>query len=299
MSRMVMAWAVALYLFGRWQCLGAPLIIDDFAYTNTVAARQAWVAVSAPPVAMATSGEWGTDQVMTLPCDFAVRNDRCYWDRTVGLNLAGFTDFALEVFAPDPGAISGFTLYFRSGAGWYGASASLGQTGWQTLRFSKSAFIPEGTPSGWDHINAVRLSPWKAASRSTYLAVRQLRAFTPPVMLVRDDLSSNPTIVQETIDRHVAWLGSYNVDCGVLSGTNVEAGLLAQCRLAILPYNENISAAAVDRPRKLRRGGRQAPRLLPPARADGTLARGARDGLVPGRLCRLGLCRSFDSGLAS
>jgi uncharacterized lipoprotein YddW (UPF0748 family) len=238
-----MAWALAFYFFGRSQSLCAPLIIDDFAYTNTAAARQAWVTGSAPPVAMATSGDWGTDQVMTLPCDFAVRNDRCLWDRTVSLNLAAFTDFALEVFAPDPGAISTFTLYFRSGAGWYGASASLSQMGWQTLRFSKSAFVLEGTPSGWDHIDGVRLSPWKAASRSTYLAVRQLRAFTPPVLLVRDDLSSNPTIVQETIDRHVAWLGSYNIDCGVLSGTNVEAGLLVQSRLAILPYNENISVA--------------------------------------------------------
>jgi uncharacterized lipoprotein YddW (UPF0748 family) len=240
---MVMAWTVVFFLFGRCQGLGAPLVIDDFAYTNTAAARQSWIAGSAPPVAMATSGEWGADQVMTLTCDFAVRNGRCYWDRTVGLNLSDFTDFALEVFAPDPGAISGFTLYFRSGGGWYGAAASLGQTGWQTLRFSKDAFIVEGTPSGWDHIDGIRLSPWKGASRSTYLAVRQLRAFTPPVLLVRDDLSSNPTIVQETIDRHVAWLGSYNVDCGVLSGTNVEAGLLAQSRLAILPYNENISAA--------------------------------------------------------
>jgi hypothetical protein len=41
----------------------------------------------------------------------------------------------------------------------------------------------------------------------------------------------------------LAWLGRYGIDCGVVSGTNVEAGLLAQSRLAILPYNENISAA--------------------------------------------------------
>ena len=183
---MIKGWTVALFLLGRGHGLGAPLVIDDFAYTNTVAARQAWIAGSAPPVAMAASGEWGTNQVMTLTCDFAVRNDRCYWDRTVGLNLAAFTDFALEVFAPDPTAITYFTLCFRSGAGWYGASASLGQTGWQTLRFSRSAFIREGTPTGWDHIDGVRLSPWKGASRSTYLAVRELRAFTPSVLIVRD-----------------------------------------------------------------------------------------------------------------
>jgi uncharacterized lipoprotein YddW (UPF0748 family) len=239
---MVMAWTVALFLLSQLHSQGSPLVIDDFAYTNTAAARQAWVVGSAPAVNMATSGDWGTDQVMTLTCDFATRDVRCYWDRTVSLNLAAFTDFALEVFAPDPGAISSFTLYFRSGTGWYGGSASVSQTGWQTLRFSKASFIPEGTPSGWDHIDGIRLSPWKGAARNTYLAARQLRAFTPPVLLVRDDDSSNPTVVQQTIDLHTAWLGGYNIDCGVLARTNVEAGLLAQSRLVILPYNENISA---------------------------------------------------------
>jgi len=192
---------------------------------------------------MAASGDWGNDQVMILTCDFATRDSRCYWDRMVNLDLSAFTDFALEVFAPDPGAISSFTLYFHSGAGWYGGNASLSQTGWQTLRFSKASFIPEGTPAGWGQIDRIRLSPWKGAARNTDLAARQLRAFTPPVLLVRDDLSSNPTVVQQTIDRHVEWLGGYNIDCGVLTRTDVEAGLLAKSRLVILPYNESVSGA--------------------------------------------------------
>jgi hypothetical protein len=239
--RRVIAWTAGLFLLSQLPSSGAPLIIDGFAYTNSAAARLAWVAVSAPPVSMATSGDWGTDQVMTLTCDFAVRSERCFWDRTVSLNLAGFTDFALEVFVPDPGAISSFTLYFRSGAGWYGGNVSLSQAGWQTLRFSKASFIPEGTPSGWDKIDGIRLSPWKGAARNTCLAARELLAFTPSVLLVRDDDSSNPTVVQQTIALHTEWLGGYNIDCGVLARTNVTAGLLAQSRLVILPYNENIS----------------------------------------------------------
>ena len=239
--RTFLAAMAGLFVLSQLPGLGAPLVIDGFSYTNSAAARQSWVAVSAPPVSMATSGDWGTDQVMTLTCDFAVRTERCYWDRTVSLNLAGFTDFALEVFAPDPGAISSFTLYFRSGAGWYGGNVALSQAGWQTLRFSKANFIPEGTPAGWDKIDGIRLSPWKGAARNTYLAARELRAFTPPVLLVRDDNSSNPTVVQQTIDLHVAWLGNYNIDCGVLLRSNVESGVLAQSRLVILPYNENIS----------------------------------------------------------
>lgn len=238
-----LVWLLNLLLLGSFHSSAAPVIIDDFAYPSSPVARQAWVATSAPAVAMATGGDWGTEQAMTLTCDFVTRSPRCYWDRAVALNLSSYTDFALEVYASDPGAISLFTIYFKSGTGWYGASTSLAQTGWQTLRFSKAAFIPEGTPSGWGQITGIRLSPWKAAARNTDLAVRELRAFTPPVLLLRDDLSSNSGMVQETIDRHVAWLGGYNIDCGVLSRAEVEAGLLAQSRLAILPYNENISAA--------------------------------------------------------
>ena len=224
-----------------------PLVVDEFAYPTTSAARLAWGGTGGPPVTMATAGEWGTEQVMVLTCDFATRNTRCYWDRTVSLNLSAFTEFALEVFAPNPDVISSVTLYFRSGAGWYGASATLTQTGWQTLRFAQSDFIPEGTPAGWNQIDGIRLSPWKGAAQNTYLAVRQLRAFTPAVLLVRDTQSTNPEIVQQTIDRHLAWLGGYNVSCGVVTRAGVEAGQLHGCRLAILPYNEAVSETEMTR----------------------------------------------------
>ena len=233
--------ACALLLPAR--AAAGPLLIDDFAYTNSASARLAWVNSSAPVVTMATGGDWGTDQVMVLTCDFGTRSSRCIWDRTVTLNLASYVEFELEVFAPNPGAISYFTLYFRSGSGWYGASAPLTQTGWQTLRFAVGDFIPEGTPSGWARIDGIRLSPWKEAPQNTYLAVRQLRAVTPAVLLVRDTQTGNPDIVQQTIDRHLAWLGGYNIQCGVITRTNVEAGLLQQTRLAILPYNESVSEA--------------------------------------------------------
>ena len=245
-SPLILLLAAGLLLASARSFAG-PLMIDDFAYANSSAARLAWIGTGGPSVAMAAAGEWGAEPVMLLTCDFATRSSRCYWDRTAVLNLGSFTEFALEVFAPNPGVISSFTLYFRSGAGYYGASAALKQSGWQTLRFAVSDFIPEGTPAGWNQIDGIRLSPWKGASQDTYLAVRQLRAFTPTILLVRDTQSSNPEIVQQTIDRHLAWLGGYNLSCGVITRAGVEAGLLQESRLAILPYNETVSETEMAR----------------------------------------------------
>lgn len=237
--------AAACFLLTQWCSLGATgeLILDDFTYSTSAAARTAWPATGGPQVSMSTNGAWGTGTVMSTPCDFATRPTRCFWDRTATLKLGGYTDFELELYSPDPGAISTFTLYFKSGAGWYGGSANLQGPGWQKLRFSKSSFTAEGTPSGWDQISGIRLSPWKGASRNTYLGMAKLRAFSPPVLLIQDHESSNLPIVQETIDRHVEWLSRYNIECGVISRASVAAGGLSQSRLAILPYNENVSAA--------------------------------------------------------
>lgn len=221
----------------------APLVIDDFAYASASDARKAWNAAASLPVDMAAGGDWGTGRVMVATCDFATRDTRCYWDRSTPLNLSTRVVFELEVYAPNPGAISYLTLYFRSGGGWYGASASLTKPGWQTLRFGRGSFTPEGAPAGWDQIDGIRLSPWKAESVNTWLAFRQLRAVTPAVLLVRDPDSANPELAQQTIDRHLDWLGGFQIDCGVITRAEVLAGLLRECRLAILPCNETVSEA--------------------------------------------------------
>jgi uncharacterized lipoprotein YddW (UPF0748 family) len=107
--------------------------------------------------------------------------------------------------------------------------------------------FPEGTPAGWNSISGIRLSPWKAVSQNSYLALSQLRAVTPQVLLVKDTQTTNPEIVQQTIDRHIDWLEGYGIRCGVVTRAGVEGGLLPSNSVAILPYNETVSEAEMSR----------------------------------------------------
>ena len=226
--------------------LADPLVMDAFAYSDDAAAQSAWVpGASSPQVQMADAGAWGDERVMQLPCDFSVQSSRCYWDRSVPLDLSMYRGLALDVFVPDVAPFGHFTLYFHAGDGWYGDSCTFAEPGWQTFYFSMVDFWEEGTPDGWDQIDGIRLSPWKGADQDTYLAVGELRAFTPPIYIIEDTQSDDAGTVESTIERLSAWLGASNISFGVMTDSLVEQGDLAGSRLAILPYNEVVSSEQV------------------------------------------------------
>lgn len=236
------AGVVILFFLAAAALAGTPLIIDDFDYANDAAAQAAWVpGGSSPQVTMAGSGEWGDDRVMRLPCNFSVQTSRCFWDRTVSFDFSDYSLFALEIFVPDSLAVSYFTLYFHSGTGWYANSVNITRRGWQTLMFQKVEFEVEGTPMGWNQIDRIRLSPWKGASQDTYLAARQLRAFTPDILIIRDDQSGAPEVVERTVDLMSNWLSSWNLLPAVVDSASWQPSTLSSARMAILPYNEVVT----------------------------------------------------------
>jgi len=219
--------------------LADPDVLDDFDYPSTAEAQAAWLNRGlSPKVTMADTGPWGTERVMTLPCDFTVVPDRCYWDRLDSWDLSGHPMFELELYVPDPGAVGLFTLYFRSGNGWYAFSHDITLAGWQTLSFVAGDFEELGTPAGWDQVDTVRLSPWKESEVATEMAVRELRAFSPRVFILRDDASPDPIRVDKATADLAFMLSDYDVSFGVLGAAHVENGHLLQSDLLILPYND-------------------------------------------------------------
>ncbi len=140
-----------------------PLVIDDFDYATSEAARAVWKASGPDPVVMAATGEWGDTRAMILPIRFTTDVQRRYWDGTVSLDLSSVSVFEMEMYVQDAIPISSFTLYFHSGEAWMGKSVTVSATGWQEWKWQKSEFTVEGAGFDWSTVDRIRLSPWKQA----------------------------------------------------------------------------------------------------------------------------------------
>lgn len=135
----------ACLLFALFVKTAFAFVIDTFQDPT------AWVPKAGSPAAqMAAGGPWGPDTLMQLPCDFsAIANgQRCYWDRTVALDLSNDLLISLELYASHPDATKRITLHFSTGNGWYELTQFVTQSGWQRLDFFISKMHVLGTPSG-------------------------------------------------------------------------------------------------------------------------------------------------------
>lgn len=217
-------------------------ILDPFEYGDDATAQAAWLnRGGSPKVAMADTGAWGVERVMTLPCNFSTLPDRNYWDRLDDFDLSAYSMFALELYVPDPGAVSQFTLYFRAGGGWYAQSHKITKAGWQTLRFAVTDFSESGTPAGWDQVDTIRLSPWRESEDDTELVVRELRAFQPDVFILHDTITSESGLADRSAELVGFLLDEYDVSLGMFDNSAIDDGYLQYSKLLVLPYNDVIT----------------------------------------------------------
>jgi len=232
-------------LMGTRQTRADELEIDPFDYATPEQAQAAWVAqAGSPPVQVAEGGPWGEERLTVFPCDFSVpQRVRCYWDRTTTLDLSPFPVIALRLYCPDPGPVSWFTLYFRSGNGWYAAGAHLPNAGWNLLTYRPEDFSIEGSPSGWDLIDGIRISPWRGDSTDAVIYADRLWAYDPTVWIVKGTLSEQAygIDVDPYCEVFTSWLDQYDVPYALTTDEGVEAGILDGGRMAVFPYNPSIS----------------------------------------------------------
>ena len=244
-----------LGILGAPPAAGTEQLIDSFRYADTEAARQVWTAgESTPPVETAQDDQRA---VVRVTAPFAARPKllRTVIDRKVKLDLAAPGEFIIEVACDRPEALAHLTLYFRSGEGWYGANRLPARKGWQTLHFSKAAFRPEGSPSGWHEIDGIRIAAWRGRAQDTSIRIRRLAALWHDVALVipskaarQDDHELDTAL--DTADRVGGLLAELGLGSDAVDETAVARGALGKRRVAILAYNPRLdaeTAAALER----------------------------------------------------
>ena len=85
-----------------------------------------------------------------------------------------FDRFAISCRLENPEGIGSATLYFKSGAGWYSMTGAprRSSTGETSYLFEKNGYMSEGKPTGWDEIDAIRVSFWRGGPVDGRVAVR-------------------------------------------------------------------------------------------------------------------------------
>jgi len=237
------------------------MMIDSFDYPDVEAARKLWKPREAhPPVEVAAEAK--TDGGVRIPCPFAAMDtDRTYADRDVALDLSGISEISLDVLLSDPRAVRSLSLYFRSGAGWYGKSFSLKQ-GWNSLAATKASFHTEDQPTGWHAVEGIRLSPWRGEAVDAICTVDNLRARSHTILVVTGDAavaqgSSEAKSVQQFAEAAVGMLQETGLSVGSVSDADAERGALKKAKIAILAYNPVVTDATAEALKQfVERGGK-------------------------------------------
>lgn len=242
------AWLALSAGEGRSQEEASAVVIETGGpYASPEAARATWKPLESgtPPIAVASDGG---QPFLKLPCNFAGNSEwRVSWDRQGRWDLARCQVVRLDLVV-DRERPAELILYFRSGDGWYGRPFAA-PPGRSTVELPRSKFNIEGKPTGWETIDAVRLSVTHDQDEDRAILVGNIQAVarTGRIAIYRNDEglkaeSSVPQCVQQASDR----LGRLGLASQILNDQEIAGGKLAGMKVVILPLNPVLSKPAAD-----------------------------------------------------
>ena len=225
-------------------------ILDRFDYASSEAAAKAWVASGGTPRVRVVEDQGRRVVEMATPFASQPTLERTIIDRAVKLDLSAPGEFSLEIGSPTAEKVGRLSLYFRSGEGWYAGGAELSKKGWQTLRFSKASFHPEGKPAGWHKIDGVRISIWRGPAADAAVRLGGLAALWHDVALVipssasladRQELRAALSAADAVGD----FLNQLGLGSDAIDEQAAAQGALARRRVAILAHNPGIGRETI------------------------------------------------------
>ena len=248
---MVRAVAVVLAVAMTAAYCGAAeeMTIDDFEYPSVEAAREAWVPAEDGEPAGLFERDGGT--ALQMNADFTNPDQRrSVYDRDVQLDLSRWGRFTFDMYIDQPGLFGSFTIYFRSGDGWYGSGAGIGRAGWNHIELSRADFKTEESPAGWDQIDGIRLAGWRGSDGTGFMAIDNLVAYREPYAIVMGTNTitargGEARTVQSVAATVAELLDAAGLKTSTIGDEDVEEGVLSDYEFAIFPYNPDMSEAEI------------------------------------------------------
>jgi uncharacterized lipoprotein YddW (UPF0748 family) len=225
------------------------IFIESVPYATEEELRSVWTPQGdSRPASLATENE---RKIIKFELNFPEVKDRCYWDRSLHLDLSDCEKIILGIKADDPSELGGCTLYLQSRGGWYACGFGIERKGWQEIVLRKSRFSSEDNPEGWNNITGIRISFWKPAKlepkRTTvYLASIRALSSTSGISIVLGDAtiksgSGEARTVRECFEGMTAIFDGLGLDYSTTSDSEIEKGMdLKKFKILIFPYNPNI-----------------------------------------------------------
>ena len=228
-----------------------------FAWADEAGARAAWMPMT-ETAAVSLVAE-APRPMLQLPCNYAqTAMERASWDWKVQLDASRARGVQFYFYCADTEPVAWFSIYFRSGGGWYGAGFAPEAAGaWSLVQVNKVDAFIEGKPAGWGQIDCVRISGWRGGDKDTeaYLADFGLWDGDAPLVLLRNESAyiqkhSEERAVESFTRNTATYLEVLGLPYGVLSDLDLGAQGLQGARLLVLPFCPalgDVEVAAISR----------------------------------------------------
>jgi len=190
-----------------------------------------------------------------MPCNFRGTDiERASWDHPVAQDLAMCQGVQFLFYCSDPSPVAHFTLYLRSGDGWYRGVFDAPAAGqWVPIQVSKAGMNIEGRPGGWSKIDTIRISAWRGQGRDTEFYVTGFGLFggNAKIVIIRGDSAAEYApaemgSVRQYTSVMASMLDRVNLPYLVLSDRDVKAERLRYAKLLILPHNPAMPDAIAE-----------------------------------------------------
>ena len=190
-------------------------------------------------------------------------SSRAVWDIPINLNLMQTAGLRMEVCCRNPGVVSQFNVYIKTGNTWQSAQFEVSANEqWESVFIPKASFAPESGISSWNNCTTLRIAAWKGGvgQLQLYFSSLEFVRQNAGVALIRGSCShtNNSKALPEAL-RHARNLSSALVMAGlypaVIEECDMSFTILRPYRFLLVPSIDSISPEQRDTIMQFMRAG--------------------------------------------